>query len=82
MNIQELFNQVPNKTKPVNPTAEYALQWTLTRFREVDYQYLEVELSAKVAHEVVKALRAQLEPKGYRVSIRLSRTSFYTLTIE
>lgn len=82
MNIQELFNQVPDKTKPVNPTAEYALQWTLTRFREGDYQYLEVELSAKVAHEVVKALRARLEPKGYRVSIRLARTSFYTLTIE
>lgn len=81
--IRELFDQVPDRTKPAESMLDYVLRWILNRFREENYQYLEIaELSGEFAHEVVQTLRTNLEPKGYRVSIRLARSSFYTVTIE
>lgn len=81
--VREMFDRVPDRINPAIPMVDYILQWILNRFREENYQYLEVaELSGEFAHEVVQILRTNLEPKGYRVSIKLARSSFYMVTIE
>lgn len=78
--FQEMFSQVPDK--PENSVIEYAVQWTLNRFKQRDYGYLEVEFPGDIALAVAQVLRTYLTPKGYLVSIGPAEKPFYRVTIQ